>query len=294
MERVWKALADRTRRALLDRLAEGPQTTGALCGQFRTSRFAVMKHLRVLERARLIIVERRGRERWNFLNPAPLRRVYERWVRPHQQRWTAGLAGLGRRVEQQEQSFGRAPYEQRVEHRAGSRIIEPKTGMRESRKGTQDMAAVKATQDRFGVADVRIELRYDAPPSAVWKALVKDTSAWWPRDFYAGEKPRGMLIEPKLGGRMYEDWGRGAGAIWFMVFAVDPARLLEMVGHLHPPWGGPAITRVRIELAHEGKKATLFKLADTITGRVDDGKREQVQSGWMQLFDQAMRKHVEG
>jgi DNA-binding transcriptional ArsR family regulator len=80
---VWRALADPSRRALLDLLRDGPKTTGELAGAFPgVTRFAVMKHLGVLVDARLVVVRRRGRERWNHLNAVPLRRAYERWMAP--------------------------------------------------------------------------------------------------------------------------------------------------------------------------------------------------------------------
>src|SRR6185436_3478144 len=80
---VFKALADPTRRALLDELHRGSATTGALCATHpEMSRFGVMDHLRVLHEAGLIVVERIGRSRVNHLNPVPLREVYGRWIRP--------------------------------------------------------------------------------------------------------------------------------------------------------------------------------------------------------------------
>lgn len=86
-EHVWRALGDPTRRRLLDLLRDGPRTTGALCEPFRLSRFAVMKHLSVLQRARLVLVEKKGRERLNYLNAAPLREVYDRWVNSWADKW---------------------------------------------------------------------------------------------------------------------------------------------------------------------------------------------------------------
>ncbi|HEU4898462.1 MAG TPA: metalloregulator ArsR/SmtB family transcription factor, partial [Actinomycetota bacterium] len=75
---VWRALADPTRRAILDLLADRARTTGELSEAFpEVSRFAVMKHLGVLETAGLVVVRRRGRERWNHLNGVPLREAYE-------------------------------------------------------------------------------------------------------------------------------------------------------------------------------------------------------------------------
>lgn len=79
---VFKALADPTRRALLELLRPGPRTTGELCAAFpQLTRFAVIKHLGVLEQAGLVFVRPRGRERWNHLNPAPLHDLYDGWLR---------------------------------------------------------------------------------------------------------------------------------------------------------------------------------------------------------------------
>jgi DNA-binding transcriptional ArsR family regulator len=83
LDPVWKALAEPHRRSILDRLRDGPKTTGELVRPFDLSRFAVMKHLRVLERAALVVVRRRGRERWNYLNPVPIQTIYERWITPY-------------------------------------------------------------------------------------------------------------------------------------------------------------------------------------------------------------------
>lgn len=80
-DRVFKALAAPIRRRLLDRLKNNPQTTGDLCAAFEPlDRCTVMQHLKVLEDADLIIAVRRGRERWNHLNPLPIRDIHERWI----------------------------------------------------------------------------------------------------------------------------------------------------------------------------------------------------------------------
>lgn len=84
-DRVWKALADPTRRRILDELRRGPRTTGKLAAGFDMTRFGVMKHLRVLQEAGLLLVETRGRERWNHLNPTPIRQIYHRWIRPFEE-----------------------------------------------------------------------------------------------------------------------------------------------------------------------------------------------------------------
>ncbi len=81
-DRVWGALNDSSRRKILDQLREKSMTTGEIGHSFPFTRFAVMKHLKVLEEAGLIIVERRGRERINHLNPVPIQSIYRRWIKP--------------------------------------------------------------------------------------------------------------------------------------------------------------------------------------------------------------------
>lgn len=78
-EAVWHAVADPTRRRIIELLRDGPRTTGELCRSFSTTRFAVMKHLRVLEQAGIVAVRRAGRDRWNVLDPEPLRALAGRW-----------------------------------------------------------------------------------------------------------------------------------------------------------------------------------------------------------------------
>ena len=92
---VWKALASPVRRAILDDLRDGPRTTGAIAERFpRLTRFAVMQHLRVLEEAELVIPRREGRERYNYVNPVPIQRIYDRWVARYMKPWTEALVSL--------------------------------------------------------------------------------------------------------------------------------------------------------------------------------------------------------
>jgi DNA-binding transcriptional ArsR family regulator len=71
-------------RAILDALRDRPQTTGELCARFPAlDRCTVMQHLKVLEGADLVIVRRMGRERWNHLNPLPIKRIHDRWIGPY-------------------------------------------------------------------------------------------------------------------------------------------------------------------------------------------------------------------
>jgi uncharacterized protein YndB with AHSA1/START domain/DNA-binding transcriptional ArsR family regulator len=100
MDAVFKALADSTRRSLLDELfKEDGQTLGALEQRLPMSRFGVMKHLRVLEDAGLVTTRRRGREKLHFLNPVPIRLVHDRWVSKYSEPWAATLSSLKNRLE---------------------------------------------------------------------------------------------------------------------------------------------------------------------------------------------------
>ena len=100
---VWRALANPHRRRMLDLLRDGPRTTGDVAGRFADlSRFAVMQHLGVLSDARLVTVRREGRQRWNHLNPVPIREIYERWVSNYAEADASKLLALKRHVEKGE------------------------------------------------------------------------------------------------------------------------------------------------------------------------------------------------
>src|ERR1700730_18414788 len=146
---LWHALADPTRRAILDLLRQAPRTTGALAELFPTTRFTIMKHLNVLETAGLVVVRRRGRERWNHLNAVPLQLMYERWVKPYQALWASRLTNLKSRIE-------------------GENVL------------TETVAST--------IEQVEVEIEIAATPERVWKALVEDTAFWWPEEFYTSPR----------------------------------------------------------------------------------------------------------
>ena len=92
LDQIWKALADETRRTILDFLRTGPKPTTAIVEQFPDlSRFAVMKHLDVLRQAALVVTREEGRQRINSLNAVPIRMIYERWVNKYEGIWASAL-----------------------------------------------------------------------------------------------------------------------------------------------------------------------------------------------------------
>src|SRR5258705_6660045 len=100
MDAVFRALADPTRRSLLDELfKEDGQTLSALQQRLPMTRFGVMKHLKLLEQAGLVVTRRRGREKLHFLNAIPIRLIHDRWVSKYTEPWAAALSDLKNRLE---------------------------------------------------------------------------------------------------------------------------------------------------------------------------------------------------
>src|SRR5688500_16864894 len=186
---VWRALADPTRRALLDLMRDAPRTTGELAAAFPdVTRFAVMKHLGVLEAAGLVVVRRRGRERWNHLNAVPLRQAVERWLAPYAGHWAESLLRLKSVAED----------------------------------GTQKERAAMVGQATIGVGSATVrsfeieqEVEIQAPPERVFDALTAEVGNWWSHAF--DDAPRAILLEPHVGGRFHEVWGDDEGALYATV-----------------------------------------------------------------------------
>jgi DNA-binding transcriptional ArsR family regulator/uncharacterized protein YndB with AHSA1/START domain len=108
---LWRALADPTRRRILDRLRVGPAITGEIAAAFPISRIAVMRHLEVLAEAELITSRKRGRERWHYLNAVPLERLHQRWAGPVEAGFASGLLRLQDQVEAERVDSSRPPVD---------------------------------------------------------------------------------------------------------------------------------------------------------------------------------------
>jgi DNA-binding transcriptional ArsR family regulator len=119
---IFKALADWRRRTILDLLKAGSRTTGELCEHFtQLDRCTVMQHLRVLEAAELVIVQRRGRQRWNYLNPIPIKEIHDRWIGRYATGAVALLAKLKHDLERSSATVRAEAPEGRVRTRGGNR-----------------------------------------------------------------------------------------------------------------------------------------------------------------------------
>ncbi len=144
----------------------------------------------------------------------------------------------------------------------------------------------------FGVAQVAFEVAIAAPQARVWRALVEETMAWWDRVFLMNPNARGFVVEPRLGGRVFEDWGDGAGVQWYHVIGVDPPNALMLTGQLTPTYGGPATTTVQLVLSQRGE-ATILSLSETAFGRVDVKVESFIRAAWEVLFETGLKSYVE-
>jgi DNA-binding transcriptional ArsR family regulator/uncharacterized protein YndB with AHSA1/START domain len=193
---LWRAVSDPTRRRLIELLRDGPRTTGELCRGFSSTRFAVMKHLAVLERCGVVKVSRSGRQRWNALDPEPLRALESKWPEP------GGEASPGEPARGSEGAASRQP--RTAAERAGS-------------------ASADAP-----VSTLRVFV--DAPPWRVFDALTMNVGAWWGAPHLVSPEATGLVVEPQPGGRFYEEWGHRQGALRGLVAAIKQDERLELTG----------------------------------------------------------------
>lgn len=238
---VWKALADPTRRAVLDELRDGPRTTGALAERFpEMTRFGVMKHLGVLEAAGLITAERRGRERWNHLNAVPLRRIYERWV---------------------------SRYEDRL---AGSLLRLKETSERKRRMG------VKLLDQPARVARVQCSVTIDAPRGTVFRAWFDDTRRWF-FDNEEGIETTPFFCEERIGGRFYQELPNGGFNVLAEVTMIKPGEKIRLRGDCTMPDAVLINMTVSFEDADAGTRVTVDH---RMAGEFADDLPAGFEEGW--------------
>jgi DNA-binding transcriptional ArsR family regulator/uncharacterized protein YndB with AHSA1/START domain len=252
LDPVWRALSNPVRRRVLDLLRERARTTGEVAAAFPAlSRFAVMQHLGVLEAAGLVLVRREGTRRFNTLNPVPLRQIYERWVSARAGLEAASALELKRYVERAE---------------GGGRAME--------------MAAGKLEK-------IEMEVRLAARPERVFAALTVEMDRWWPFRF----RPEGKLVvEPHVGGRCWEDWGEGQGALHgFITYYEPPVKLGNCgIGAMADSY---ASTRwVTIEPEGEG---SVCRMSLTLWGAVPEEAVTMYREGNRAIFERHLREYLE-
>ncbi len=257
---IWKALADANRRKILDIIRESPMTTGEIVEEFsEIGRCAVMKHLKVLEGASLVLANKNGRFKKNHINAVPLQAIYERWVKKYEAQWASNLLQL--------KEF--AEYESKSNHYIHSIM-----------------------NDQANTITIQLEIPIEANINLVWKCLLEEAGVWWRKDFYTSAKTQNFIIEPFVGGRMYEDYGDGNGLLWANVMVLDAPNNVELKGHLSPSFGGPAMTFMKLAL-EEREGGTTLTLTDTTFGNVSENSKDQLTAGWKMLYEDTFKKYVE-
>ena len=248
---VWKALADPTRRALLDLLRERPRTTGELVEAFpAVTRFAVMKHLTTLEQAGLVIVAREGRVRWNHLNVVPLRQAYERFLRPY------------------------ADIDAQTLLRLADAVAKKET----------DMSTTTTTMT-LTTMENELEITLPAPAEKVFDALTAGMGDWWPHRFVQGST---VVCEAHIGGRFYEDYGNGDGALYANVTAVRRPEELVLAG----PMGMRApVAATMIFSLTETDGQTTVRLSHKGVGDISEETKTAYADGWREVFE-VLRTHL--
>jgi hypothetical protein len=152
--------------------------------------------------------------------------------------------------------------------------------------------AANRTVAPAGVVTVDLEIPIRAARERVWAGLTREPGAWWPVEHRVlGAKSR-LLLEVRPGGRLYEEDSSGGGLLWYTVLAVVPLDSLTLVGHLAPPWGGPATSLLRLELETRGAH-TVLRVKDSIFGLVDAAFGASTHEGWRSILEAGLARHLE-
>ena len=247
---MFAALGNRHRRKILDLLRDGPRTTGDLAARFPgLSRYAVMQHLGVLSRARLVLYRHAGRTRTNYLNPVPLQDAYERWMRPLAQAVGAEVLALERHLSGQEEAdMSDTPY----------RVIR-----------------------------VEAETRINRTPSAVFEALTTGLDAWWPHR--SRDKAR-IVYEPRVGGRLYEDWGDGSGMSYGQVIHYEPP--LKQVAVFTGGFGALMYTSRNTDVIEPDGDGAIYRKSLVMAGEISEELEARFRGGVGSVC-KALKEHLE-
>lgn len=147
-------------------------------------------------------------------------------------------------------------------------------------------------------ANVTVKIEIEAPLATTWHSMIDEIAQWWRGDFLVCEGSRGMRLEPRIGGLLYEDLdGEGGGFVWGHVISFQPQKHLAYVAQVVPPWGGPAQSVVQIALEANDSRpddATVLTLTDSLIGHVTEDLVSCLDDGWQQLYGEGgLKSYVE-
>ncbi|QGQ48491.1 helix-turn-helix domain-containing protein [Metabacillus sediminilitoris] len=253
---LFKALGHPIRRRILDILKQSAKTTGELNEYFpEVTRYAIMKHLTILEEGNLVVVRREGKYRRNFLNAVPLQEMHNRWVGKYMQSTANTLLNLQAVVE---------------------------------KKG--DLMMTTTDQEQSRAFRIEQEVLIAAPREQVFKALTEQAGDWW--EFRLA--PKGVSshfsFEPVPGGQFIEKWGEHEGAVWGNVYYVNAPEEIRLHGHLGMQ-GAVNSSYVYRLLEKEG--ATLLQLSHTASGVIEENWEQEHSEGWKHLLGTLLKNYVE-
>lgn len=254
---VFKALGHPIRRRILDILKQSAKTTGELIEYFpEVTRYAIMKHLTILEEGKLVVVRREGKYRRNFLNAVPLQDMHNRWVGQYMQSSANSLLNL--------------------------RSIIEKTG------GESDMKTTNREQSSAFRIEQEIEI--NAPREQVYQALTEQIGEWW--EFRIA--PKGVsshfTFDPVPGGQFIERWGESEGAVWGNVYFVNAPEEIRLQGHLGMQGAVNSSYTYRL-IDKDG--ATLLQLSHTASGIIQEDWEPSHTEGWKYLLGTMLKNYVE-
>jgi hypothetical protein len=130
-----------------------------------------------------------------------------------------------------------------------------------------------------------IEVRFTLPlalsRSQAWHRLSADIDQWWPAAYRASSEHSRMRLDPVPGGFLLEDGGSGNGVLWYTVQAVDAPQSLVLSGFIAPPFGGPALSLLRLALTEPKPGHCIVEIHDALIGRAD---AKSIEAGWRDIF----------
>lgn len=141
--------------------------------------------------------------------------------------------------------------------------------------------------DGMGTERIELEVPIAASRATVWDCMINQIAIWWRQDFLVNTNAR-FVLEPRVGGLLYEDTGDGHGFVWYVVHGIEKERSLYLIGHMRPPYGGPTTSMLLITL-EDAPGGTLLKLSDCEMGKVSETHTRNLDDGWQLLFAELKR-----
>ena len=252
---LFKALGHPIRRQILDILKESAKTTGELNEHFpEVTRYAIMKHLTILEEGNLVVVRREGKYRLNFLNAVPLQEMHNRWVGKYLQQTANSLLNL-------------------------QAMVENKGG---------EIAMTATEQGR--VFRIEQEVFIGAPREQVFQALTERAGDWWEFRIAPKGVPSKFTFDPVPGGQFIEKWRENEGAVWGNVYFVNAPEEIRLYGHLGMQGAVNSSYTYRLM---EKDGGTLLQLSHHASGIIQENWEQEHSEGWKYLLGTLLKNYVE-